>query len=65
MKMVSSWSWPIDDCPLLAITPITLNGWLRMRMICPVGSTSGPNSVSRHDGSEHGDLCGAVDVLLA
>ena len=25
---------------------MTLNGWLRMRMISPVGSTSGPNSVS-------------------
>ncbi len=28
------------------MTPITLNGWLRMRMISPVGSTSGPKSVS-------------------
>jgi hypothetical protein len=25
---------------------MTLNGWLRTRMICPVGSTSGPKSVS-------------------
>ena len=28
------------------MTPITLNGWLRMRIIWPVGSASGPNSVS-------------------
>src|SRR5215218_1260970 len=36
----------MDPTPLLDITPITLNGWVRMRMTWPVGSTSGPKSVS-------------------
>ena len=27
-------------------TPSTLNGWFLTRMICPVGSTSGPNRLS-------------------
>ena len=28
------------------MTPMTLNGWLRMRMIWPTGSASSPNSCS-------------------
>ena len=39
-------SGPMPLWPLADITPITLKGWLRTRMICPVESTSGPNSVS-------------------
>ena len=45
-KTVSSWSCPCRTVPFDVITPITLNGWFRMRMIWPVGSTSGPKSVS-------------------
>ena len=39
-------SGPMPPWPFGAITPMTLNGWLRMRMIWPIESASAPNSVS-------------------
>ena len=51
--------------PLAAMTPMTLNGWLRMRMTWPTGSASAPNSCSLTVVAEHGDLGGAGDVLRA
>ena len=44
---VSSWSWPVADCPFRASTPSTTNGWLLMRIVSPVGSAFSPNSWSR------------------
>ena len=49
----------MPDWPLLAITPTTVNGWLRMRIIWPIGSTSGAEQLIADDGAEHGDLRGA------
>ena len=45
--------------PCCAITPITLNGWLLDADDLPGRIGVGPNSVSRHDRAEHGDLRGA------
>jgi hypothetical protein len=42
---------------------MTRNGWFRMRMIWPVGSTSGPKSVSDTTDAEHRDLGRDLDVL--
>ena len=51
--------------PLLAMTPMTLNGWLRMRMTCPTGSASAPKSWVVDRRAEHGDFGGAGHVLRA
>jgi hypothetical protein len=42
-KVWSSWFWPPVAAPLRAITPSTLNWWLRTRMTASVGSTPSPN----------------------
>ena len=50
--------WPFDD-----MTPMTLNGWLRMRMTWPTGSASAPKSCSLTVVAEHRDLGGASHIL--
>src|SRR5436190_1890166 len=42
------------------MTPSTLKGWLRSRMICPVGSSSGPNSVSETTVPSTATFCAPV-----
>ncbi len=42
IRIRSSWSWPVIDCPLALSTPTTANGTFLMRIIWPTGLVS-PN----------------------
>ncbi|MCY1551454.1 hypothetical protein D9M68_877870 [compost metagenome] len=41
---VSSWSWPIEFCPLRASRPTTVTGTFLMRMVWSTGSRSPKSS---------------------
>ncbi len=58
-------SGPMPLWPLGAMTPMTLNGWLRMRMTWPTGSASASEQDVVDGLAEHRDLGRARHVLRA